>query len=62
MCSLFGTTVRFDPDTLVARYGDQQGYLAAYEHSLDEAIAGGFLLENDRAELLEQARAVPFAS
>ncbi len=62
LCSLFGTTVRFDPDTLVARYGDQQGYLDAHEHSLDEAIAGGFLLENDRAELLEQARAVPFAS
>jgi len=62
LCSLFGTTVRFDGATLVELYGDRERYLAAYERSLDGAIAGRFLLEGDRAELLDAARAVPFAS
>ncbi len=64
ICSLFGSTVPFDPDTLVALYGDQRGYLAAYERSLDEAIGAGFLLASDRAELLAAAatRAVPLVT
>ena len=62
ICSLFGSTVPFDADTLVVLYGDQGGYLAAYERSLDEAIGAGFLLASDRAELLAAARRVPFPS
>jgi hypothetical protein len=62
LCSLFGTTRPFETDTLVDLYGDEAGYLAAYEASLDAAIAAGFLLESDRAELLVQAQAVVFSS
>jgi hypothetical protein len=62
LCSLFGSTVAFDDGTLVSLYGDKQGYLAAYERSLDQAITGGFLLARDRDELLAQARAVAFPS
>ncbi len=58
LCSLFGSTVPFDPGTLVELYRDHGGYLAAYERSLDEAIRAGFLLESDRAELLAQSAGV----
>jgi len=62
ICALFGSTVPFDTASLVRLYGDQAGYLAAFEHSLNEAIGAGFLLESDRAELLAQARGVEFPS
>ncbi len=62
LCALFGSTVPFDTDTLVRLYGDKAGYLVAYGHSLDTAIAAGFLLESDRAPLLAAAEAVPFPS
>jgi len=62
LCSLFGSTVRFDEPTLVALYRDRAGYLAAYRRSLDVTISAGFLLESDRAELLGLAEAVPFPS
>lgn len=62
ICALFGSTEYFDPTTLVDLYGDRNGYLAAYERSLDEAIAAGFLLESDRAELLARAQGVSFSS
>jgi hypothetical protein len=60
LCALFGSTVPFDASTLVALYGDKAGYLAAHGRSLEKAIAAGFLLESDRAELLSQAEAVAF--
>lgn len=62
LCSLFGSTVRFDDSTLVELYGDKRGYLLAYHQSLDTAIAAGFLLDSDRAQLLAQAQAVAFPS
>jgi len=62
ICALFGSTEYFDPATLVDLYGDRNGYLAAYERSLDEAITAGFLLESDRAELLAGAQGVSFSS
>ncbi len=62
LCSLFGSTVPFEPATLVALYGDKDSYLAAYEESLSSTIASGFLLESDRAALLAQAAGVPFPS
>jgi hypothetical protein len=60
ICALFGSTEYFDPATLVDLYGDRTGYLASYERSLDGAIAAGFLLGSDRAELLALARGVSF--
>jgi len=62
ICSLFGSTVPFEAETLVALYGDRGGYLVAYQRSLDEAIGAGFLLASDRDELLAGARRVPFPS
>jgi len=61
LCALFGMTVPFDNDTLVRLYGDKAGYLVAYGRSLDTAIAAGFLLESDRAQLLAAAEAVSFS-
>jgi hypothetical protein len=62
LCALFGSTVRFDEATLVDRYGDKGNYLRAYGRSLDQAIAAGFLLESDRAELEALAAAAEFPS
>lgn len=61
LCALFGSTVHFDAPTLVSLYGDEAQYLAAFERSLDTAIAAGFLLGSDRVELLAQAQAVSFS-
>ena len=60
ICALFGSTVAFEPADLVRRYGDRDGFLAAYRRSLDDTIARGFLLESDRAELEERALSVAF--
>jgi hypothetical protein len=62
LCALFGSTVPFDASTLVRLYENEARYLAAYERSLDTAIAAGFLLESDRTELLAQAEGVSFSS
>jgi hypothetical protein len=55
VCSLFGQTTPFSPAMLVSLYHDRSTYLAAYTASLDEAIAGGFILRADRAPLLTRA-------
>jgi len=62
LCGLFGSTVPFSPPTLVALYGSQAGYVAAYTADLDLAIAGGYILPADRASLLAQAAQVSFPS
>ena len=62
LCSLFGSTTPFTAATLVRLYHDKAGYLAAYQKALDRAIAAGFLLPADRAQLLSQAGQVSFAS
>jgi hypothetical protein len=62
VCGLFGSTVPFSPQTLVALYGSKAGYVAAFTTDLDKAIAGGFLLPADRAPLLAQAAQVSFPS
>ena len=58
LCALFGTTTPFDGATLRARYGDEEHYLAAYGRSLDEAIAAGFLLAEDRPAMERRAEGV----
>lgn len=56
VCRLFGSTTPIPPERLRARYADHAGYLAAYEESADRAVAAGFVLAEDRAELLREAR------
>ena len=55
---LFGKTEPFDEAALAALYpGGKAEYLERFEASLDATIAAGFLLEEDRAEILEVAAA-----
>jgi len=60
ICSLFGSTMPFDSGKLVSLYGTPANYEKAYRASLDKAIAGGFILPADRAELLDNAQQVQF--
>jgi len=50
----------FDSGKLVSLYGTPANYEKAYRASLDKAIAGGFILPADRAELLDNAQQVQF--
>ena len=62
LCGLFGSTVPFSPQALMALYGSKAGYIAAYTSNLDHAIAAGYILPSDRASLLAQATQVTFPS
>jgi hypothetical protein len=54
---LFGRTEPFDEATLAALYpGGKAQYLERFEAALDATIQAGFLLGEDRAEILEVAR------
>jgi hypothetical protein len=55
---LFGRTVPFDEARLSALYpGGRDEYLARFEAALDAAIDDRYLLEQDRAEILDLAAA-----
>jgi hypothetical protein len=55
---LFGRTEPFDDATLSALYPEgKTQYLHRFEASLDNAIAEGFILSEDRAEIVEVAAA-----
>lgn len=55
---LFGRTEPFDDAALSALYpGGKSEYLERFEAALDTAIADGFILGEDRAEILEVASA-----
>ena len=55
---LFGRTEPFDEVALTALYpGGKPEYLERFEASLDSTIAAGFILEDDRAEILAVAAA-----
>ncbi len=55
---LFGRTTPFDEPMLAALYpGGKQEYLERFERSLDAAIDAGFLLPDDRSEILGVAAA-----
>jgi hypothetical protein len=58
LCGLFGSTVPFSPQALVALYGTKAAYVAAYTRSLDRAIGAGYILAADRASLLAEAAQV----
>jgi hypothetical protein len=58
---LFGTTRAFDATTLARLYpGGRADYLARFEKALAEALARGFLLEADAAEIRAVAAATPW--
>ncbi len=61
MFRLFGSTTTFEPARLRELYGDRAGYLEAFEEALDRAIAGGWVLPEDRDEMAAEARGVDFA-
>ncbi|MEJ5256078.1 MAG: alpha/beta hydrolase domain-containing protein [Acidimicrobiales bacterium] len=57
ICVLFGQTVPFNRQTLLARYGTADEYLEAFRRSADEAVAAGFLLRPDADQLIAEAEA-----
>jgi len=56
LCILFGTTVPFDAETLLALYPDHAAYVAAFNAATDAAVAAGHILPPD-AELMKTAAA-----
>ncbi|MCR6031566.1 hypothetical protein GGQ22_08910 [Nocardioides sp. zg-579] len=56
ICELFGSTVPLAAERVRERYADPAAYLAAYERATDAAIAAGFVLAEDRAAVLAEAR------
>ena len=51
-CRLFGSTTPLDP----CPWASPEEYLAAYERATDAAIGAGFVLAEDRADVLAEAR------
>jgi len=56
LCQLFGSTLPMDPALIRERYADRDAYLTAYERATDAAIAAGFVLPEDRDQMLAEAR------
>ncbi|MDN4174215.1 alpha/beta hydrolase domain-containing protein [Nocardioides sp. SOB77] len=56
ICELFGSTLPLAPGRVAELYADVASYLQAYERATDAAIAAGFVLADDRDELLAEAR------
>ena len=57
ICRLFGSTRALGADELEALYpGGVDSYLAAYTRAADAAIGAGFMLAEDRPEILADAR------
>jgi hypothetical protein len=55
-CRLFGSTIALPAARLKELYADRDAYLAAYERAADAAIEAGFVLADDRDELLADAQ------
>jgi hypothetical protein len=58
ICILFGKTVPFPMDRIRELYPTTQHYLDAYEAATDEAIDAGWVLEEDREDLMSMAASV----
>jgi hypothetical protein len=56
ICRLFGSTQVLPPDRLAVLWPDTDAYLAAYRAAADAAITAGFVLAEDRDELLADSR------
>lgn len=57
LCKLAGREVPLPHEVLVERYGDLQTYLTEFTISLDATIRAGYLVKEDRAELLKDQTA-----
>ena len=56
LCRLFGSTLPMPTATIRRLYADRPAYLAAYLRATDAAIAAGFVLPEDRDQVLAEAR------
>ena len=56
LCMLLGRTVELDEQLLRRRWRDRDHYLGAYREATDRLVAEGFLLAEDREEILADAR------
>ena len=56
MCMLLGRTLEVDEQELRERWESRAQYLAAYAEATDRLIKEGFLLADDREEILADAR------
>jgi hypothetical protein len=56
LCKLAGDETPLPVATLRSLYGDVDGYLREFTVALDEAIRAGFLLSDDRSELLQMTQ------
>lgn len=56
-CRLFGSTAPLTTEQLLERYPTKDDFVAAWQAALDDAVAGGFLLQPDADELLAAAQA-----
>jgi hypothetical protein len=59
VCDLFGRTTPLPPGAWDRLWPSHADYLAAYERATDAAIAAGFVLPEDRADVLGEARPQP---
>jgi hypothetical protein len=55
VCLLLGSTTPLPPERLAERYGSADAYLDAYTEATDAAVEAGFVLEDDREAVLEDA-------
>jgi len=55
ICLLLGSTTPMTPEQLAARYSSADDYLAAYEEATDAVVEAGFVLEDDREAMLDEA-------
>ena len=56
ICRLFGSTSVLPPDRLAALWPDTVAYLSAYRAAAEAAVTEGFVLPEDRDELLADSR------
>ena len=54
-CRLSGSTTLFDAATMASLYVDRRGYMDAVAQAADEAVAAGFLLEQDAQRIKSAA-------
>ena len=60
MFQLFGSTTWFTPAQMADLYGTAEAYRSAFDASLDEAVAAGWVLPEDRDAFAAEARTVAF--
>jgi Alpha/beta hydrolase domain len=55
ICLLLGSTTPMTPEQLAARYPSPDEYMAAYEEATDAVVEAGFVLDDDRQAMLDEA-------